>query len=81
MAEKQTVCEAVTNEEEPFSLETSFRQLDEMIEKLQSKDISLNDAVETYAKGMELCSKCAASIDLAEKTVLTLRGEDDILAF
>ena len=64
----------IDEEREP-SLEENFARLGELIELLESEDISLEEAFETYSRGMEVIKKCNAQIDMVEKQVLKL-GSD-----
>ena len=65
--------------EEKFVLEDAFSSLDEMIERLESPDITLEESFETYQAGMKLLKQCDAEIDQVEKKVLVLneKGETD----
>ena len=54
------------------SLESAFEQLEAVIARLESEEISLEEAFKAYGEGMELLQFCNASIDTVEKTVLKL---------
>ena len=41
-----------------LSFEECLKQLEEVVRKLESKDISLDDAVKYYQKGLELSKRC-----------------------
>ncbi len=66
MAEKQ---------DELFSLEQTFDDLEKVVSKLESDEISLEDSFSTYKQGMEMIEKCNAYIDFIEKKVQVL-GKD-----
>lgn len=68
MAEKQT-------------LEGAFSQLEAVIGKLESEDISLEEAFLAYREGMELLQFCNASIDAVEKKVLKLNEDGELDEF
>ena len=61
------------------TLEESFRELDELIQALEDREISLEDSFLKYKKGMELLKICNEKIDTVEKQVLVLNdlGEMD----
>ena len=61
------------------TLEGAFAQLEEVIARLESPDISLEDSFKAYSEGMELLQFCNASIDTVEKKVLKMNenGETD----
>ena len=41
-----------------LSFEECLKELEEIVSKLESKDISLDDAVKYYQKGLELSKRC-----------------------
>ena len=41
-----------------LSFEECLKELEEVVKKLESKDISLDDAVKYYQKGLELSKRC-----------------------
>jgi exodeoxyribonuclease VII small subunit len=60
------------------SLETVFEQLDEIVEKLEAEDVSLEDSFGLYHKGMDLLKVCNEKIDTIEKKMMMLdeNGEE-----
>lgn len=63
------------------SLEENFKGLEEILERLDSEDISLEDAFRAYSSGMELLKLCNDQIDRVEKQVLKLTEEGQMEAF
>lgn len=57
--------------EEP-TLEEMFADLETVIGKMESTDITLEQSFELYNRGMELLKKCNKAIDTVEKKVLVL---------
>lgn len=55
-----------------ISLEEKLTLVDEIIEKLEDGNISLEDAFNEYSKGVKLVGECNASIDRVEKKVKLL---------
>ncbi len=53
-------------------LEENFARLEEIIEQLESEDISLEDAFNAYSAGMAVLKTCNDQIDKVEKQVLKL---------
>ena len=51
------------------SMEEAFQELDAILEKLEGKDISLEDSFALYQKGMELVKTCNSKIDTVEKKI------------
>lgn len=66
-------------EKKKENLEEMFRNLEELIGKMENEEITLEQTFDLYNKGMELLKKCSLSIDEAEKKVLVLdqNGETD----
>ena len=64
-----------------LSLEENFERLEEIIEKLESDDIPLEDAFQEYSRGMKLLKTCNDQIDRVEKQVLKLTEEGNLEAF
>lgn len=54
------------------NLETIFKELDDIIIKLEQGDIPLEDSFRLYNDGMKLVKKCNDSIDKVEKKLVVL---------
>ncbi len=63
------------------SIETSFEELDVIIEQLENPDTNLEDSFQLYHKGIQLLKACNDSIDKVEKKIIVLNenGESDEL--
>ena len=61
------------------TLEEMFKDLEELIGKMENEEITLEQTFDLYNNGMELLKKCNLSIDEVEKKVLVLdeNGETD----
>lgn len=57
---------------EDKSLEEVFGQLDEIVEKLEESNVSLEDSFKLYHQGMELLKICNDKIDTVEKKMMVL---------
>lgn len=60
------------------SLEESFEKLDEMLNELESPDISLEESFRVYQEGMKLLKQCNEKIDRVEKCVLKLNENGEL---
>jgi exodeoxyribonuclease VII small subunit len=62
----------------PKSFESLFRELETTVAKLEAGDLSLDDSLTLFQRGMELAKQCGAMIDAAELRIKELvpRGED-----
>ncbi|MDE6685748.1 MAG: exodeoxyribonuclease VII small subunit [Lachnospiraceae bacterium] len=58
--------------EKVFTLEENFKQLEEMIEKLEDKEIGLEESFSLYEQGMKLLKQCNDQIDRVEKKVMVM---------
>lgn len=60
------------------SLEEVFEQLDQIVEKLEGANVSLEDSFQLYHQGMELLKVCNDKIDTVEKKIMMLdeNGEE-----
>ena len=67
------------SEKKKENLEEMFKDLEELIGKMENEEITLEQTFDLYNNGMELLRKCNLSIDEVEKKVLVLdeNGETD----
>lgn len=61
-----------------MTLEENFLKIEEVIEKLETEDISLEEAFAAYSEGMKLLKTCNEEIDKVEKKVLKLTEAGDL---
>lgn len=57
-----------------ISIEEAFERMDEIIEQMQSGELSLEDSFQKYEEGMKLVKTCNESIDKVEKKLITLEN-------
>ncbi len=62
------------------SLEESFVKLDEIINSLESGELSLEDSFKMYNDGIKLVKNCNAQLDKVEKQIIVLNedGDEDV---
>ena len=60
---------------EPFRLETAFDQIEQLLQKLQEGEVSLEESFRLYEQGMKLLQKCNENIDHVEKQMLQIDQE------
>ena len=67
------------SEKKKENLQEMFKDLEELIGKMENEEITLEQTFDLYNNGMELLKKCNLSIDEVEKKVLVLdeNGETD----
>lgn len=66
---------------EECSVEELFQSLDETIEKLEDREISLEQSFQLYEKGMELLRHCNNKIDTVEKKMLQMNENGELSEF
>ena len=66
-------------EQKGQTLEEIFKEMEGLLEALESREISLEDSFEKYKEGMELLKAAGEKIDTVEKAMLVLndQGEAD----
>ena len=57
-------------ENKDMTFEECLKQLEEIVAKLESKDISLDDAVKYYQKGLELSKRCYEIFNQTEEVIV-----------
>ncbi len=55
-----------------FSIEDSFVELENIVKQLENDEISLNDALAMYSKGVVLLNKCKDNLEDVEKEIIVL---------
>lgn len=64
-----------TEEKEQFRLEEAFDRIEALLEKLQDKDVTLEESFGLYREGMGLLKLCNENIDHVEKQMLQIDEE------
>lgn len=71
----------MSDKKENRSIEELMESLDLMVEKLESRDTSLEDSFRIYQEGMELLKFCSQKIDTVEKKMLQMNEEGELSEF
>lgn len=58
------------------SFETSIKELEDIVEKLESGDISLEDSVELYEKGIHLKKYCEEKLKEVELKINKIKSDN-----
>ncbi len=64
-----------------MTLEKAFEELESIIEKMNTKDVSLDDSFSLYTEGTKLLKYCNEQLDLVEKKMLVLSEEGELHEF
>lgn len=68
-------------EKQEQTLEEAFADLDSIVERLESGELSLEASFQTYQRGMELLKECSKKVDLVEKKVLQIDEDGELREF
>lgn len=63
--------------EETIRFEEAMINLEEVVQKLETGDVPLEDAITLYKKGMELSAFCHEKLQDAEQQLISIIGQDD----
>ena len=66
---------------EDLTIEESLQELDLIVQRLESREISLEDYFVMYQKGMELLRQCSDKIDTVEKKMLKINEDGGFSEF
>lgn len=69
------------NNGQETTIEESLKELDGIVEKLESREISLEESFAMYQKGMELLKQCSGKIDKVEKKMLKINEDGELSEF
>ena len=64
-----------------MTLEKAFEELEVIIEKMNSKEVSLDDSIALYTEGTKLLKYCNEQLDAVEKKMLVLSEEGELHEF
>ena len=64
-----------------MTLEKAFEELEVIIEKMNSKEVSLDDSFALYTEGTKLLKYCNEQLDTIEKKMLVLSEEGELHEF
>ena len=63
------------------SLEETFQELETIIEKMQDREVPLEDSFSLYEQGIQKLKFCNEKIDHVEKKMLLLNKQGELEAF
>lgn len=56
--------------------EKAMQQLEQVVQKLETGDVPLEEAIELYKQGMELSAVCHKKLQDAEKQLISIMDQD-----
>lgn len=64
--------------ENTVTVEEAFAQLSDIVEQMETPEVTLEDSMQLYRKGIELLSQCGDTLDRMEQEMITLTEEGEI---
>ncbi|MFA9375414.1 MAG: exodeoxyribonuclease VII small subunit [Lachnotalea sp.] len=64
-----------------ITIEEAFQNLDNILQQLEDRDITLEDSFKIYHKGMDLLKYCNEKIDTVEKQMLQIDDNGELNEF
>ncbi len=64
-------------DQEPLDFEGALKELEALVEKLESGDLGLSESLEHFEKGIGLSRRCHSLLDDARQKVTLLSNPDD----
>ncbi len=62
----------MAKKKEAFKLEEAFKQLEEIVGKLESEEVSLRDSITLYSDGVKLLAQCKEELSGIEKEMIVI---------
>ncbi|ANE48066.1 exodeoxyribonuclease VII small subunit [Paenibacillus swuensis] len=71
--------ETTTNKEEAIGFEEAMEKLEDIVSRLESGDVPLEQAIELFQEGMKLSQVCGSKLEQVERKIETLMEENGSL--
>ncbi len=65
----------MSEEGRELTIEETFKELESVLERMETQEISLEESFACYEKGMKLVKYCNDKIDKVEKQIMVLSEE------
>lgn len=56
-----------------FSIEDAFKELEQLLNRMEDQELSLEESMTLYRKGVKLLDQCRKSLDKTEKEIQILQ--------
>ena len=66
-------------EQQSVNFENSLRSLEKLVNQLEQGDLSLEESLKAFEKGIKLTRECNSKLDEAEQKISLLTGQGDDL--
>lgn len=77
MSADETAPAAADRSEQPARFDESLAELEQLVEKLEQGDLSLEESLEQFERGVTLARQCKESLAAAEQKVQILSGDGE----
>ena len=64
-----------------LTLEESFARLEELVERLEDREVPLEESFQIYKEGMDLLKNCREKIDTVEKKMKQIGTDGELRDF
>lgn len=64
-----------------MTLEKAFEELEKIIEKMNDREVTLDESFALYTEGTKLLKLCSEQLDMVEKKMLVLSEEGELREF
>lgn len=65
-------------QEKQVTVEEAFAQLSDIVEQMETPEVTLEDSMQLYRKGIALLAQCGDTLDRMEQEMITLTEEGEI---
>jgi len=65
-----------TAEDQPFDFEKSLEELEKLVERMEQGDLTLEQSLKDFERGIELTRSCQKALQEAEEKVRVLMEKD-----
>jgi exodeoxyribonuclease VII small subunit len=66
----------VTRKKKPGEFESALKELEGLVTRMEEGELSLEDSLKTYERGIELSRACQKALDDAEQRIQILTEKD-----
>lgn len=70
-----------TGKEKTPSIEERFSQIEDIIDKMESPEVSLDESFSLYQQGIEALKNCNEMLDMVEKKMQILQADGEMGEF
>lgn len=78
-ADKST--ESADDNDTGIVFEDALQELEQLVARMESGDLSLNDSLQAFERGVKLARQCQVALDAAELKVQSLSADGELTPF